>query len=548
MRPGFIFGGNTPWTYEELQRKRGEAQSLARSIGSPRNVGEGLSAVGRALAARGINRKADAEEKRLSSEAEKVWGALVGKSPSPARGQAALAAHGGPTNAAATAVNDPGSWEAIQAGIFAGESGGDYDALYGYSQRPGGQFAGVKPTEMTVGQIMDFTEPSGSYGQWVKGKAGRVATPVGAYQIVGRTLRDAVRAGVVSPDEMFTPEVQDRAGKWIHSTQGTGAWEGYQGPQSGGSSMDAILAAAGNPMIMNNPGQAMVVQALLGQAMAPPKQEGITPYQQAQLDMKRQEMEMREAGTWSPGTSVEVNTGSQNPVPGLSKLGEGYTYLYNDDGSIQLDEMGRPMAAPVPGGKADTSEADAKARESKEVSANIVLDEIRIARELIGGQSVLSPATGVTGAAASRIDSTRAGRLKNRLETIKSNIGFDKLQAMRDASPTGGALGQVSEFENRLLQAVFGSLVQAQRGEDLLYNLNRLENIYNRVIHEGIPDEEARRMYHEIATGSQSEEDASQAGAPKVDYSGMTMEDLLSNIPSTEEEARAWNQRWEALQ
>ena len=42
---------------------------------------------------------------------------------------------------------------------------------------------------------------------------------------------------------------------------------------------------------------------------------------------------------------------------------------------------------------------------------------------------------------------------------------------MRDASPTGGALGQVSERELGFLQSVFGSLDQSQSAEELAYNI-----------------------------------------------------------------------------
>ena len=42
------------------------------------------------------------------------------------------------------------TWEQIRNGIFAGESGGDYNALFGYSNRPGGQFEGTRLTDMTV--------------------------------------------------------------------------------------------------------------------------------------------------------------------------------------------------------------------------------------------------------------------------------------------------------------------------------------------------------------------------------------------------------------
>ena len=41
---------------------------------------------------------------------------------------------------------------------------------------------------------------------------------------------------------------------------------------------------------------------------------------------------------------------------------------------------------------------------------------------------------------------TDAKALSNKLRTIQANISFDKLQAMREASPTGGALSQVQHL------------------------------------------------------------------------------------------------------
>lgn len=81
------------------------------------------------------------------------------------------------------------------------------------------------------------------------------------------------------------------------------------------------------------------------------------------------------------------------------------------------------------------------------------------------------------------IPGTDAKALANNLATIKANIGFDKLQAMRDASPTGGALGQVSERELGFLQSVFGSLDQSQTPEELQYNLRLLQFVYNDIVH-----------------------------------------------------------------
>ena len=54
------------------------------------------------------------------------------------------------------------------------------------------------------------------------------------------------------------------------------------------------------------------------------------------------------------------------------------------------------------------------------------------------------------------------------LQTLKGNVGFAKLQEMRNNSPTGGALGNVSDTEIRLLQSVLGSLDQKNSAAMLL--------------------------------------------------------------------------------
>ena len=73
----------------------------------------------------------------------------------------------------------PQDWSRIQQGIFKGESGGDYGALFGYQNRPGGKFANIDLTKMTIDDALEFANPSGNYGQFVKGQVGRVATPMG---------------------------------------------------------------------------------------------------------------------------------------------------------------------------------------------------------------------------------------------------------------------------------------------------------------------------------------------------------------------------------
>ena len=120
----------------------------------------------------------------------------------------------------------------IRQGIFAGESGGDYDALFKYSNRPGGQFAGKNVTGMTINEALQFANPRGPYAQWVAANnKGTVASPMGAYQIVGRTLKAARDWAGLTGNERMDQATQDRLADAILANQGTGAWSGYRGPR-----------------------------------------------------------------------------------------------------------------------------------------------------------------------------------------------------------------------------------------------------------------------------------------------------------------------------
>lgn len=93
-----------------------------------------------------------------------------------------------------------------------------------------------------------------------------------------------------------------------------------------------------------------------------------------------------------------------------------------------------------------------------------------------------SNVAGFGGKILSNIAGSDAYDFNARIETIKANIGFDKLQAMRDASPTGGALGQVSEMELRQLNASMGNLDIGQSPEQLRENLIAVREQYIRTI------------------------------------------------------------------
>lgn len=88
---------------------------------------------------------------------------------------------------------------------------------------------------------------------------------------------------------------------------------------------------------------------------------------------------------------------------------------------------------------------------------------------------------------AANVAGTAAYDLESILTTIRARIGFDKLQEMRQNSPTGGALGQVSDFENRLLQATEGNLQLGVDPNLMKESLLNIRNIQMAIAH-GIVD------------------------------------------------------------
>lgn len=85
--------------------------------------------------------------------------------------------------------------------------------------------------------------------------------------------------------------------------------------------------------------------------------------------------------------------------------------------------------------------------------------------------------TGFAGGVMRNVPGSNAYDLKARLAPIKANLGFDKLQNIRDNSPTGGALGQVAVQELEMLQSTFASLDQAQSQEQFVAGLNEIKGI-----------------------------------------------------------------------
>jgi hypothetical protein len=96
---------------------------------------------------------------------------------------------------------------------------------------------------------------------------------------------------------------------------------------------------------------------------------------------------------------------------------------------------------------------------------------------------------GITGAGAlKKFWFENDGRsLANNLNTIKTHIGIDELKAMRADSPTGAALGNVTNYEDNMLKSVMGPMDQYNDPDTLRYDLKRYQ-IAAKLISQGIHD------------------------------------------------------------
>lgn len=118
-----------------------------------------------------------------------------------------------------------------------------------------------------------------------------------------------------------------------------------------------------------------------------------------------------------------------------------------------------------------------EARQNKLQGALGVADNvITVAKTALGQVSGFT--AGMLGRPLSALGIPAAVDLEENLKTIQANLGFKELQAMREASPTGGALGQVALKELEFLQAALTSLSNRQSPEQLNKNLNKVVTHY----------------------------------------------------------------------
>lgn len=195
---------------------------------------------------------------------------------------------------------------------------------------------------------------------------------------------------------------------------------------------------------------------------------------------------IQKQGSITEQTAV-LNLMSQDPGAGILptdtletaqqkyKTGRVYrkdTYIAPSGGGSDLSEMLKLLQ--IEKLQQDITAADPNA--IKPPSTYQVETNARILQSVDELSSKVSSSTvGISSKTLGFVPGTPAYNFKSQLDTLKSNIAFGALTAMREASKTGGALGQISDRENQLLSATLGALDTGQSPDSFKSQLNKIK-------------------------------------------------------------------------
>lgn len=161
--------------------------------------------------------------------------------------------------------------------------------------------------------------------------------------------------------------------------------------------------------------------------------------------------------TYSPGADPIVDGYAANILSGMTKL-------------ENVPEKYRGQVSQAISGKTVTPEVSAYQAERTTRIRNSVDDLLkRVGPSTVGFGSLLSV-----------IPESEARNFKADLDSLVANITYGELTAMREASKTGGALGQVSDKEGQLLGAALGALDLKQSPENFKKNLRQIKESLTR--------------------------------------------------------------------
>lgn len=506
----FIFGGNTEMSYDDIQRKRALANSLAGSIGSPRNVGEGLSAIGKALAVRGIEKRTSRREGELKAEADDKWkgvfSALTGGQSS--GGQQAYTIPPVTTRTEGQQIGADTMEALVRTGLtqrglpehvadafvmnFRDESGLNPDINEKNPIVPGsrGGFGLAQWTGPRRKALEAFAAQRGAPVSDLNTQLDFLMTELqGPESAAAQSILAAPDAGTAATEIVtrFLRPAEEHRNRRVAQYSGSSGLQNVEGQMP---RLQAIAEALGDPYISRDPGKAMVLQALMGQALKP-QEQGYQVVSGADLglggDMAGSYFNLGPDGKVSQigggGTNVSVNNEAPVPKDHRAVRDEnnnlvGYEVVPGSPTDREIEEQEAKA-------KAEKEQADKVARSAAETEVtqqSVVQNATKGIRDMLEGGGMFDlPEVGIIGNAISGVNQ-EARNMKGRIDTLKGMVAFDRLNEMKKASAVGASgLGALSERELDLLSAQLGALDQSLGKDVILETLDTIDDVFGKL-------------------------------------------------------------------
>jgi hypothetical protein len=128
---------------------------------------------------------------------------------------------------------------------------------------------------------------------------------------------------------------------------------------------------------------------------------------------------------------------------------------------------------------AKTSTADQRLADSAATATDTITTAAGIARDMADNPNNV----GLFGMIAGVHPESDAAELRRQIGVLNSNASIENLMAMRQESPTGASLGNISNEENRMLAAAAGALDPNAKQEDFKNALDNYERTLLRIVH-----------------------------------------------------------------
>lgn len=305
--------------------------------------------------------------------------------------------------------------------------------------------------------------------------------------------KEKVNLGIpadVSASELV-PVVNDK-GEVVYgrASQSLGKPVGVKNPATGRSPLGDLMAE-----------KASLQNQLQALKAANPSDPRIPQLQKA---LETYDADILKTTTSSPGTIVNVGEdGSRLPTPSA-----GTVYAKDPKGDIIYEDYTdptsgkvyrRPREVPIGGGPKDLTKQQGIQDVQSLISTSTVATNVDDALSLLEDPTWN---TGLLGGLTNAVPGSPAYNLQQKIEGIRPSITIDRLNAIRNSNPTGGAFGNITNFEDELLGNSFGSLKTGQDPKDIAKNLNRVRNIYADAILAGFGGGKLYEIGQKIKSGA----------------------------------------------